>query len=360
MSKITGWQMHGEAAPMRLLAGILPARGIHVMTGNGARINAALAADLAVALASSQFGCGLGLPDAEGVRASLAGFFGQPVGEPSGVAIVTSGSRSATLASVHAAALARGVTTPLPIAVASTAGDMARAISGGDLGLDRVRDGLLRQLRLLIIEANVPTDAIQRAALVGAALAAESTCGCAVLLVTQGDPAGVVTDGVILEAYGDRLTLAKPPAGVTGWTCSFSTQAIKWAGGGAIAIQPGKAMPFAPKWKAAKPIAAPAPVVEPEPEIASRHVIFITGRPLEPAERAPWADYREVRNEIDALPKPENENESGVHEIIIVPNNRDGRNEEAETRAFKLRQEARARGVEHRVLIRISERRVAA
>jgi hypothetical protein len=96
----------------------------------------ALATDLAVALAAGPLGCSLGVPDAEGVRASLAGFFGQPVGEPSGVAIVASGSRSATLASVQAAALARGVTAALPIAVTSTAGDMARAISGGDVGSD--------------------------------------------------------------------------------------------------------------------------------------------------------------------------------------------------------------------------------
>jgi hypothetical protein len=73
--------MDGETAPTKLLAGILPARGLHVLTGNDARINIALAADLAVALASGQFGCALCPPDADGVRASLAGFFGSQVGE---------------------------------------------------------------------------------------------------------------------------------------------------------------------------------------------------------------------------------------------------------------------------------------
>jgi hypothetical protein len=79
--KIAGETLHGETAPTKLLAGILPASGLHALTGHDARINSALAADLAVALAAGPIACGLSLPDADGVRASLGRFFGSQVGE---------------------------------------------------------------------------------------------------------------------------------------------------------------------------------------------------------------------------------------------------------------------------------------
>ncbi|MCW2284938.1 hypothetical protein M2323_002935 [Rhodoblastus acidophilus] len=359
MTKIQGWTTHGETAQTKLLAGILPPRGIHALTGPDAATNTALAADLAVALAAGDVGCGLGLPDANGTRASLAGFFGNSIGEPGGVAIIAA-NRGKMAAAVEAAALARGVTVALPIAIASASGDL-RGLTDGTVQLYRVRDELPRHLRLLIVEAGVSHDPIRRSALHSALTIAESVCGCAVLFVTQDWPAGIAgAESVVLEAATDRLTLAQPPVGVAGWTRAFRTSRILLAGREAIAIQPGAILPHTPNWKAVAPAAAPVPAAEVEREVTSRAVIFVTGRALTQEEIAPWAAYRNVRNEVDALPNAGEPNDGGVREIVIVPNDRDHRAQEAEIRRFKLEQEAKSRGVDGRVVIKISERCVAA
>jgi hypothetical protein len=98
MSKIINSTLHSEVAATKLVAGILPSRGVHALTGTDAQTNLAIAADLAVALAAGPIGCGLGLPDAKGVRTSLAGFFGQLAAGPCGVALIAPGSPAATIA----------------------------------------------------------------------------------------------------------------------------------------------------------------------------------------------------------------------------------------------------------------------
>jgi hypothetical protein len=357
--KIQGFTTHGETENPQLLAGIFPAKGIHALVGTDAATNAALASDLAVALAAGAVACGLGMPDVDGARSSLSGFFGQRVGEPVGVAIIAS-SKTRMVKQVEAAALARGVNAALPIAIASPVGDLARAITNGELALYRPLNELPRRLALVIIEAGIPADPIRRAALVGALLAAESVTGVPVLLISTDSPAGLAdADSTVLEATTDTLSLAQAPAGVAAWTRAFSTSRIILASGEALAIQPGATLPHRPRWKAVKPAAVATPAPAQEPEITSRHVIFVTGRHLEPAELAPWDGYKIERNEFDALPKA-NDDAPGVRLVVIVPTERDARNEEAGIRRFKLQQEARARGVESRVLIRISERRIAA
>lgn len=78
--KIVGGTLHGEAAPTKLLAGILLAPGVHPLVGNDALINISLAAEMVVALAAGSLACGLSQPDADGIRRSLGGFFDSPVG----------------------------------------------------------------------------------------------------------------------------------------------------------------------------------------------------------------------------------------------------------------------------------------
>jgi hypothetical protein len=107
MSKINVWTLHGETTP-----GFLPTRGLHILTGQDVRINSTVAAPIWLShspLAHSD----APLAYDYGVRVSLGGFFGAQVAKPSGVANVRSRSRSAMLASIDAAALARGVTMPL-------------------------------------------------------------------------------------------------------------------------------------------------------------------------------------------------------------------------------------------------------
>lgn len=360
MTKIPGWTLYSEPAPTALLASIMPAQGVHVLAGHDAATDAALAADLAVALAAGDVGCGLGLPDANGVRATLSGFFGQRCGEPVGVAILAS-NRTAMERTVEAAAKARGTAASLPIAIAQTDGDLQTLING-TCAVHRVRDGLPRALRLVIIEAGASATSARRAAVRGAALAAESVGGCAVLVVTQCGPAGLAdVGGVVMEATADSLALAQAPEGVAGWTRAFKTQRILLAGGGeALAIQPGAVQPHKPRWKAIPPFVASAPVVKPEPEITERYVSFVTGRNLGPDELAPWTGFHVVRDEHDALPAAEDADEGGVREIILVPNTRDATGREADIRRLRLEQEAKTRGVDGRVVIRVSERRVAA
>jgi hypothetical protein len=71
MTKITGWQMGGEAAQTKLLARIMPARGVYAIAGHDVQIISAVAAGLSIMFAVGSVVCGLGLPDTEGVQASL-------------------------------------------------------------------------------------------------------------------------------------------------------------------------------------------------------------------------------------------------------------------------------------------------
>jgi hypothetical protein len=143
----------------------------------------------------------------------------------------------------------------LPIAVATARDGVAPGVWSGSFGLDRLRDNMPRRLGLVIIEARVPANAIARADLIRALMVASDNLGCAVLFVSQADPAGVVSDGVILEAETDRLTLAKPAAGSTGWTRAFSTRRIRLAGGEALAIERGNAL-ACERWQIPKRLAA--------------------------------------------------------------------------------------------------------
>ena len=73
-------------------AGVIARAGIHFLTGakqvRRSSGRSTIAADLAVALAAGDVGCGLSALGKSGVRTSLSGFFGHATGAPAGVAII--------------------------------------------------------------------------------------------------------------------------------------------------------------------------------------------------------------------------------------------------------------------------------
>lgn len=105
---MTTWTKHGESAQTSLLAGIMPRSSIHFLTGPEKSGRTSIAADIAVAIAAGDVGCGLSAPDKSGVRTSLAGVFGHATGAPAGVAIITEERNVGAIGNaIHAAALER-------------------------------------------------------------------------------------------------------------------------------------------------------------------------------------------------------------------------------------------------------------
>ncbi len=136
------WFKHGEYQRTALLAGVLPRSGVHYLSGAHRSGKTTILADLVVALAAGDLGCGLGL-DSSGTRQSLSGWFGNAVGSPSRIAVACPlDDLDATRAAIEACALARGVTAQLPIALWGQHGDFVATLRDGTVRWHEARDEL--------------------------------------------------------------------------------------------------------------------------------------------------------------------------------------------------------------------------
>ncbi|HEY8213194.1 MAG TPA: hypothetical protein VIG36_03555 [Methylocystis sp.] len=341
---LKNWTLHGEVPPTPLLAETFPKSGVHFIVGEDETARGAIIADLALALASDSTTCGLGPIGENGVRASLSGWFDRDTGERCGVAIVAGQGRADTLRrAVTVNALARGVRSPLPIALTEVRGaaplfavpKLLRELSGA---LD-VPLGLVALDELAIgAEAARAIDAIQ-------------STGAAVLLVGRELPSGLIgPQSVVVEVSPDRIDVT-PPQGEP-WAREFSLDRVILPDADALAARPGKAAPAAPSFLRPAPA---APIVREPPQlppIVSKAVHFLSrGLADDIATRYRAAGFLVLRNPGNGLCDLPDD---GRREISIVGVGGQ-RNADIQRVANSLRQEAIARGVNDRVVIRVGD-----
>lgn len=346
---MTTWTYHGAPPATSLLAGILPRNGIHFLIGAEKSGKSSVAADIAVAVAAGDVGCGLSAPDSGGARASLAGFFGHAVGAPAGVAIITDPKHAESISSaINAAALARGVTGSLPISwIASNrlhSADGLRDMAGR---VSRHLDGeslvIIDEIDFADPEMSLSVQAIQRAA------------KCAVLVVCKKPLTSLLgADSIILETSDGVLTLAKSASGEP-WAREFSLDRIILGDAEAVAVRSGKVAAFAPRYLYIMP-AAPAPKLEPEKPIVARIVLAMSGAKITDEERARWPGYDGfVRNIGDAVLAVEHNQANGRTEILIAE---PARGWDVRVEARRLETELKTKGLLDSAIINVAKQRM--
>lgn len=358
------WSLHGESS-VNQIAAALPAGRVHFIVPTHPRSHEDLvAADLAVAAAAGAHGCTLGTGGANGRRASMAGFFGMSAGAPVAVAVATDFHHAQSMShGVEAAAAARGVSSALPIAFASTRGDIAAALISGGFAWHDAAARLGRSPQIVIINRlEFGAEGARSRAARGLVQTQGVLASSAIVVVADAVPPELITAGtVIFETDGSALTLVRSPVGR--WAKAFDLVAVEIAGEEASAIRPGLDVGFDEAWVASHaeppaPVAPKPPAPEPEPTV--RFAVLPTGRKLSADELAPWAGHRLVTDETAAVPSRAEAAREGLREITIVPSDQDGRNVNALRRAATARSHAQALGVEANVKIVISDRRVRA
>ena len=118
MTKIAGWHLHGKSSCRDLIAGLLPASGMHFLVCEDDDTREAIVADLAVAIAAGNTMASdivRGTKKGEDHRI-VGGFLGLDVCEGVGIAVVGATSQR----DVDAASAWRGIKSDLPIAVSTT------------------------------------------------------------------------------------------------------------------------------------------------------------------------------------------------------------------------------------------------
>lgn len=337
---ITGWTQHGfpPESESKLLTLLKP--GAHNLAGVAKSGRTSIAADLAVALAAGRAG-------------APSGFFGMTVAAPVGVAIIPDQRHSAHMArAIEAAAFARGVTTPLPVAIAAPQPGGVGPTVMTSHRLSDLRDALDAPLRVLIF------DEIEDADQTRARAAAENVAGslgCAVLIISR-QPMNVA--GAAFEIENGALTVRDGRYG-DGWRRAFAFDRVALAGGEVPALRAGKVLSLTRQMGSTEPPLPPV-VRGDEPRFTEKVVAFETGRAISDAEREAWKDYKVARSATDAVPQADEIAKDGKRLIEIVPTDRDAGTYSARSTANRLRALADSRGIGDRVVIRVSPRTIAA
>lgn len=330
-----GWQVHGDY-PASAIAGTLPRHSVHYLAGPAGKERTALTVDIAVAAASSVATCGMSTE-----RASLAGFMRQPAGSSIGVAIITPKPCADPMRrAIEANTMARGVRSPVPVAVT---GDWRSEASGrmlSELEAFFVKQHGV-QIGLIIVDMPLPHGELMSLA----------RADRAVLAVQDEAPVAMQNGGVVL-ALGDgpRLTALNPVRGEP-WSRAFSLELVTIGGDECLVVRPGEELlPPVRKPQAAQ---APALVAAQEPElpITSRVVLIVSRGEIAPEVRSKWEamGFEVVQRESAALPR--------VGQIVlgrreIVVSGEDQRPEELRARVTRMKEEAMRLGVAGDVLIR--------
>ncbi|WP_133771505.1 hypothetical protein [Enterovirga rhinocerotis] len=308
-----------------------------------------------MALAAGAPGSGLG-PDRFGKRSALAGFFGVPAGASVPVAVAVDGSRADQNAlDIEAARLARGVTTPLPLVMSAARFDLLPELAGGGLRIADAAGLLGRRPRVAVLD-RIPLGGDVRTRAAGVLLQQRDiNRETAILVVTDEPPPGLLSHGsTVLEVDAETLTLARSPTGET-WRRRFTTVSIETGHGEALALRPGPAVDYKPE-PIVEPVEPPSAAAEAPWVPAIRIAVIPLGRPLTPSERASWEGYRIVDAESRAVPTREDVDTEGLHEITIVPTDRDPRREEASRKAGAITATILDRGLADSVRVTISDR----
>ena len=238
MTKIAGWRLHGETSCRDLIAGVLPANGMHFLVCAEDDTRRAIVADLAVSIAAGNMARDVvqEAKKADGWRI-VGGFLGLQTGEPCGVAVIG----SATQTDIDVAAAWRGIKSFPPIAVS--------AAPKNDIVSARLHD--LRSemdVGIVIVEADWSRgiDEVKRIL--------NYRGDFAVLAVSATEPPANVMqdDSRVLRAQAGQLSIAHP-AIAKPWSRSFSLEAIKIGGERAWGVRAGSEAVSVPE------IAKPAP-----------------------------------------------------------------------------------------------------
>jgi hypothetical protein len=272
MSKISGWKLMGESATHDLVAGVLPANGMHFLIAPNEDERRAIVADMCVAIASGNIGTLVqdGKKSIDGWRIE-SGFFGLDVGKQNGVAIIEAAGHT----DVKTAAAWRGVKSDLPIAI-STA-------SKSDIVSARLHD--LRgemNVGLVIVAANWSrgVDEVKRIL--------NYRGDFAVLVVSATEPpANVIgTETRVLRAENGQLSIAHP-ATAKPWSAPFTLEPIRMASGQAYGVRAGSEAASVPEIVRAAPEA-------PQPrEAYAGVVVYAVGARsygLHPSEAVRWPE----------------------------------------------------------------------
>lgn len=272
MWKISGWKLMGESATHDLVAGVLPANGMHFLACENDDTRKAIVADLAAAIASGNIANLVqdGKKSTDGWRLE-SGFLGLATGERKGVAIVG----AATWNDVKAAAAWRGQ-DDLPIAVSTS--HLSDIVS---VRLHDLRHEI--NVGLVIVHADWSRG-------VGEIRRILNYRGDFAVLVVSADepPANVIqADSRVLRVADGSLTLAHPKTAAP-WARSFSLEAIKIEGGKAHGVRAGSEGASAPEFVMAAP-EAPAP--QEQPGYAGA-IIYTVGAlyGLHPSEAQRWPE----------------------------------------------------------------------
>ncbi|QGM97706.1 hypothetical protein [Methylocystis parvus] len=341
---VHGWRHYGESpysasgSPYSaLVSGVLPARGIHFLVVKDKTSARAVVADLAVAVAAGHVGCGLSEPDAKGKRHDMAGFFGLTVGAPKGVAVVGGTDFRGT----RAASLARGVTSPLPIAFSE-----AKQSDVVGTQIHRMRRETAGGVALVILAADFSgPGAIQ-------AVVDYRSDDYALLVVAPQEPpsALVEADTHVLRVTADAIELVRPES-INGWRRGFTLEAIRLISGEAQIVRPDRS-------NAQPPIvitrAEPIPAAAPEPEIAQHVILALGGYGLHPGEAKRWPAgaifVRETKDAVAAASAVD-----GVTQITLV--------QDHATKAVLHIEQSRlesaiGRDLEKRVIVKVSDKQL--
>lgn len=215
----------------------------------------------------------------------MAGFFGLTVGAAKGVAVIGGTDFRET----RAAALARGVTSPLPIAFSE-----ARQTDVVGTQLHRMRREKADGVALVILAAD-----FSGAGATQHVVDYRSDDYALLVVAPQEPPAALVEpDTHVLRVTADAIELVRP-ATLNGWKRGFTLETIRLPSGEAQIVRPDLS-------NSEPPIvisrAEPKPVAAPEPEIAQHVILALGGYGLHPDEAKRWpAGAIFVRETKDAV-----------------------------------------------------------
>ncbi len=319
------WSQIGKYRETKLLAGILPRHGVNYITGPHGAGKTASIADLVVALAAGDAGCGLG-PTPGGMLQSLNGWFGRNVGAPSRIAVACPLEElDATRAAIEACALARGVTGPLPIVLWGVRGDFAAAIGDNSIRWRDAAIDLGGKLDMAVVTGSSFGPPDRHRAFARALDVATHATSCPVLVSVPDLPADQAASAeVILETTSDSaggvLTLAKGEGAE--WSRKFSFERISIGGVETRVVKAGALTSTKPIYTAPAP--APEPIPEPEVPIVGRFVYPLMAGDPSDAEKARWPGYGWISTPAEAIAAVEGFMNLGRTEILVALDHRGG------------------------------------
>lgn len=352
------WSLHASFPAPNFVAGALPHHGIHFLVNSAApAVLAAVIADLAVSVASSLVDQPLrAIPGSP--RRSPAGFAGSRGSvAPEGVAILNARTGLDLGQAIQAAALGRGVTRPLDVAVTQLIGGSLVSTPDAPRRLHELADFLSSEIGLIVLIDNFAGTRERDAEMVRAILSIAAAFPAPLLVVSDRLPDHVEPDSVLLRLSESELAVDNPSAPNVGpFKCAISKEQIVLDTDEPIIVNLGPRRAYTPAI-AAKVVELPEkPAIgRPKADKAGETVyIVMTGRQLEPEEAAMFGDSKHTPDYRHAI-KLAGQSTHKLAEIAVVASNRDPRREAASAVAQRVKAELLNCGLDQKVRVRVDD-----